>query len=417
MKMSSVKLLDLTLNLSIAMDLMSPVFLNHHSRVAYICTKLATELGIKAEEQKDLLLGALLHDIGVFSFKKRLELLKFELKDPHDHAETGYHLLKDLPGFATSSNYVRFHHIPWDKKDEFEVNCNELFCHIIHLAERLDVLIHHKEPILNQLTRICKTIKAESGKKFSPKVVECFMQLADKEYFWLDIVSSDISKNLAETFLGSDDDIFNINEMINFSKVFSRIIDFRSPYMISHSRSVSNIATALAKIAGLSHVECKSIQIAGYLHDIGKLTVPSEILGKPGKLSQQEFNIIKMHPYYTYKILKSIKGVGDLSGVAGHHHERLDGAGYPFHLSSDELSKESKIMAVADVFSGITEDRPHRKGMGKPEASTILKRFASHSVLDEKLVYSLIFNYGDVDNGRASAQMECIKEYKLLQQL
>src|SRR3990167_2949515 len=108
-------------------------------------------------------------------------------------------------------------------------------------------------------------------------------------------------------------------------------------------------------------------EIAALLHDIGKLSVPDEILEKPGGLSTEEFNIMRGHTYFTYHILNSIDGFDTISEWAAFHHEKLNGRGYPFHLKEGQLSIGSRIMAVSDKFSALSEDRPYRKSLTNNE--------------------------------------------------
>jgi len=109
------------------------------------------------------------------------------------------------------------------------------------------------------------------------------------------------------------------------------------------------------------------MEVAGNLHDLGKMVIPNSILNKPDKLNKEETAIMRQHTYFTYTVLNSIGGISQIAEWAAFHHERLDGSGYPFHLGADKLGIGSRIMAVADVFTAISEDRPYRKGMSQQE--------------------------------------------------
>jgi len=152
------------------------------------------------------------------------------------------------------------------------------------------------------------------------------------------------------------------------------------------------------------------MKIAGYLHDLGKLAVPSEILEKPAKLTEDEFNIIKSHPFYTYRILETISDLDVINIWASFHHERLEAKGYPFHNKGEDLSLGSRIMAIADVFTAITEDRPYRKKMTSDEALQVLREMAENSTLDSNLVSTLRLHYDEVNSLRIAAQAAASKE-------
>ena len=109
------------------------------------------------------------------------------------------------------------------------------------------------------------------------------------------------------------------------------------------------------------------------LHDLGKLAVPNTILDKPGRLTEEEFAIVKDHPRLSREILARIKPFQEMAVIAGAHHERVNGTGYPDQLSADRLSLESRLVAVADFYRALVEDRPYRKGMSHPEAMAILR--------------------------------------------
>ena len=135
------------------------------------------------------------------------------------------------------------------------------------------------------------------------------------------------------------------------------------------------------------------------------------VLEKPGKLDEQEYNIIRSHTFYTYRTLQNIQDFETINQWAALHHERLDGSGYPFHMTADDLPLGSRIMAVADVFTAITEDRPYRAGMEEPEAKEVLRTMVAEKALCP-YVFSLMEDYFDEINGiRKEAQMQSAGEY------
>ena len=154
----------------------------------------------------------------------------------------------------------------------------------------------------------------------------------------------------------------SLDKTVELTVVLSRIIDYRSAFTAMHSAGVAASATALARLSGMDEDECKMMRIAGLLHDIGKLKVPRAILEKPGKLTEEEFNIVKEHPYYTRLNMMNLEGFEKIANWAAFHHEKLNGKGYPFHLDASSLDTGARIMAVADIFSAITEVRPCAPG-------------------------------------------------------
>jgi HD-GYP domain-containing protein (c-di-GMP phosphodiesterase class II) len=412
---SKVNLIDLISCLSDAMDYIDPAIVNHHKHVAYVALCLAEEMGMSLQGIHNLVLAGALHDIGAFSLRERKEALSFEIGRPTVHAQRGYSLLRLFGPTLAIATIVRFHHIPWNYgrgscvKDE-QVPMES---HIIHLADRISVLVNRKREILAQIPQICKTISGNSGRRFVPGVVDAFLEVAARESFWLDLTSPSLHQILSRK-LQSRSITLDYGDLLGFSMLFSRIIDFKSPFTATHSRGVASSARILADSLGFSKRDCDCMEIAGYLHDLGKLAVPVEILDKPAKLSRGEFNVVRHHTFYTYRILETMESLQVINHWAAFHHERLDGSGYPFHLKSKDLPLGSQIMAVADVFSALAEDRPYRTGMKKREVLDELEEMVTRSALNGDILSVLKANYGGIDAARAQAQADARREYLTL---
>jgi putative nucleotidyltransferase with HDIG domain len=142
------------------------------------------------------------------------------------------------------------------------------------------------------------------------------------------------------------------------------IAESRDPYTAGHQRRVSDLGRAIAKEMGLTADQIDSIRIAGNIHDIGKMSIPAEILSKPAKLKKAEFEMIKEHPMVGYNILKDIEFPWPIAKIVLQHHERIDGSGYPNGLAGNQILVESKIIAVADVVEAIASHRPYRPALG-----------------------------------------------------
>jgi len=149
-----------------------------------------------------------------------------------------------------------------------------------------------------------------------------------------------------------------------FIDTIATLSETRDPYTAGHQRQVSKLAHAIAGEMQLDRNICESIRVAGILHDIGKLSIPAEILSKPGKLSSAEFAIIKRHPEVGRDILKTIDFPWPICGIVSQHHERLDGTGYPDGLTCEGICLEAKILAVADVVDAMASHRPYRPALG-----------------------------------------------------
>lgn len=420
MKTPRINLLDMVLGLADTVDLASPVVADHHRRVAYIALRLGLEMRRPDTELHDLILAALLHDIGALSLRQRLDALHFEAVEPR-HAESGYRLLRMFPPLAAAAELVRFHHVYWNRgggkqRDGLAV---PRAAHLLHLADRIDAAFvelpapaqapeHHFDP-LSRRKDIVRRIRAQSGAMFVPEMVDAFLSLAEKEYFWFDLVSADITATVTRHVQPR---LINLTDRdAGPLRLFAQIIDFRSPFTATHSAGVAAAAETLARIHGFSEKEVTNIRTAGYLHDLGKLAVPTEILEKPGKLEPWEYSIIKAHAYHTHRVLRRFTELGTIVSWAAFHHERPDGKGYPFRLKGGQLSPGVRIMAVADVFTALTEDRPYRAGMKREQVLSILRKMAGPA-LDPDITALVKQNYDELTAIRETARKKAAARYR-----
>jgi len=160
----------------------------------------------------------------------------------------------------------------------------------------------------------------------------------------------------------------------DIAEAFADVIDAKSPFTADHSRRVMLYADIIAEELGLGAQHRRWLRRAALLHDIGKLAVSNQILDKPGPPSQTEWAIIRDHPAHTKEILSHVSAFADFACVAGAHHERLDGTGYPEGLDGETLSFEAMILATADVYDALTADRPYRAAMPHADAMAILHK-------------------------------------------
>jgi len=149
-----------------------------------------------------------------------------------------------------------------------------------------------------------------------------------------------------------------------FIKTVSFLTECQDPYTAGHQKRVSELAEGIAREMGLPADMIEGIRVAGFVHDIGKMSVPAEILTKPLALTPLEFSIIKEHPQKAYAILKEIGFPWSIPEIVLQHHERLDGSGYPQGLKGNEIQLEARVVAVADVVEAISSDRPYRPNLG-----------------------------------------------------
>jgi HD-GYP domain-containing protein (c-di-GMP phosphodiesterase class II) len=203
------------------------------------------------------------------------------------------------------------------------------------------------------------------------------MHLAKGTYFGQDVVIAlaiDITERKRaeqEILAGAERLRLALEETV---AAMGMVVEMRDPYTAGHERRVTELAVAMARRLSLDERLINGLRLASDVHDIGKIAVPAEILSKPGRLTETEFEIIKSHPQVGYDILKSIEFEWPIALTVLAHHERLDGSGYPLGLSGDDLPIESRVLAVADVVEAMASHRPYREARGIDAALDEVRR-------------------------------------------
>jgi len=409
-----INLFDLLMCLSNAGDLASPVLASHHQKVAYLSYRLAEHMKLPNSQQREILLASLIHDIGALSMNERLELVESEPASMHKHSFRGAKLLNGFDPLKNTSKIIKFHHIPWNfgEGTYYKEEQVPLSSHIIHLADRVCIKLDSIDYNMTQLNDVLSIIKKDADILYKPELVDTLIDISEKDYIWLDLLDRSPVNMLSDILCSFDILVLEIDDIIDISRIFSHIIDFRSRYTACHSAGVAKTAEKLALLFNFSPIERKMILIAGYLHDLGKLAIDDAILEKPSKLSNEEFAKIRSHTYYTYQLLKSINRFETINKWASFHHEKINGKGYPFHICGDNLSLGSRIMAVADIFTAITEDRPYRKGMNEKQAAQVLINMVNDGSIDERIVGILLNNFQQINKIRDEAQKAARLKYE-----
>lgn len=414
MVLSLSLLLDILIALSRSIDLVDPTIGNHNKRVAYIAGRVAHDMGLNSSDITKVVIAGALHDIGVLKEIDYSELSHFNYISGIDfHSQLGYRLLKSCSLTKDLAPIVCYHHVYYKEKKDMPSIPDSLLSDIIFLADRVDVLIDYSICILSQKERVCATIQEFANDKFNPNVVTHFVTLADQESFWFDLNYNNLEKKIKDfIFFNLPLTLEEINEI---AKLFTKIIDFRSRFTATHSSSVAMIARQLGAFLNFSERECLMLDIAGHVHDLGKIAIPLTILEKKGSLTKDEWTIMKQHTYFTYQVLDQINDLTFkvINEWAAFHHERLDGKGYPFKLSSSFLTKGSRIMAVADMFTALSESRPYRDGMDDNELIGILQK-AKGKHLDAQIIDIVIKEFDTLKDIRNNAFCQALKEFEEL---
>ncbi len=223
-------------------------------------------------------------------------------------------------------------------------------------------------------------IAARSGGWFDPALAGAFARISAAPGFWEALAANDLDAHLfamapARCAVAVDEAYLD-----DIAAGFGHVIDAKSPFTGGHSERVGQIADALAARLGLDEAARRGLRRSAMLHDVGKLGVSSRILEKPGKLDGGEWRTMQSHAALTTDILGRISVMRDMAVIAGSHHERLDGKGYPLGLDARMIALETRIITVADFFDALTADRPYRAAMPAERAFAIMAEEAGTGI-------------------------------------
>jgi len=356
---------------------------HHAKRVAWLCIQMGRNAGMSDEEISDLAVAALLHDNALNEYKLDYEngQLRYGVTG-RDHCIAGENNLKlILRSEKQLRSFVLYHHERADGGGPFGKVTEEvpLGAQLVHIADDVDLQFALGQVDEDLPNRIRSYVLSEVEGAFSKQAAESFLAILTKDA--LELLSNERIENI---LLDYQPTVMEANR--GLGELFARIIDYKSPFTKVHSIGVAEKAEHLAMCLYYEQDKVEKMYLAGALHDIGKLLIDVEVLEKPSRLDEAEYKHIQSHAYETYRLLSKIDGFTQVRDWASYHHEKLNGKGYPFGLSAQEMSEETRILACVDIYQALTEDRPYKAGMSHKKAIAILYELVEKGELDEQIV-------------------------------
>jgi putative nucleotidyltransferase with HDIG domain len=435
---ATVRLGDILAGLSHALDITEGHPKGHAARACLIGMRLAHIIGLRLSDRTHLFYALLLKDAGCSSNAARVH----QLFGGNDHLAKRAIWTFDWRDFGQQAAYVfeyagkgsshwqRLTHLarvatagPSGRKELFEVRCDR-GAHValgLGLSETTADAIRSMDehwdgggeprglrgadiPLLGRIVGLAQVAEVfwndhnertalevaerRNGRWFDPDLVRAFRVLERDQEFWSMLRSEDTRRLVFDAehqFAVVADDA----RLDAIADAFASVIDAKSPYTSEHSQRVATLAVAIAERLGFSAAHVTRLRRAALLHDIGKLGVPNNILDKAGRLTDQEWAVVRAHPAHTLHILEAVPVFQDFAFDAACHHERLDGSGYHRGYAADRLSPAARALAVADVAEALLAERPYRASLDPEEALRILKADCARGALCRASVFAI----------------------------
>lgn len=411
---AQLRMSDIISALSFALDLTEGQPMGHSVNCCLLGMKLAEVLGLSDADKQELYYAILLKDAGCSSNAARMHEIfggdeiraKREIKAT-DWSRVSFDSLQYLmrnvmPGKSTLERVFAMGHIVMHRDAQahelMEIRCDrgasiarrlgrpERTCEAIRcLDEHWDGkgspagLSGERIPLFARIMGLCQTVEVfasintpedalgvaeeRAGLWFDPELVRAAKTLAGDDGLWKAMRDGSARHRILQYETQLNPPMVDEAEVDNICEAFAEIIDVKSPYTHEHSRNVMRATVLIAEKMGVKSENLQMLRRAALLHDLGKLSIPNSVLDKSERLNSQEWEAVRLHPYYTQRILERISGFQHLAFIASSHHERLDGTGYYRNLRASQLPLESRILTIADIFDALSMKRPYRAAM------------------------------------------------------
>ncbi len=361
----------------------------HGRRVGEGCVLIGEKLGLDAATLQRLYYAGLLHDIGKISVDPRLlakrgRLTEEEFAVVKQHTVHGSRIVATLPGLSQLALMVRWHHEWWDGSGYPDGLAGAEIPLEVRVLGTIDCFDSLQTPRIDRERhppqRAFEIVEEERGTHFDPDILDLVEEMVCERTLvpgsssaeFLSLKEKYLDRPIA-TYESEGVGGSTMASLYPILRLFARVIDAKHRYTRGHSTRVSILSKYLAERIGLSPEEVVKAEVAGLLHDAGKISVPTDILDKPGRPDEREWQIIQGHPDHSFEILSSISWLRDIASISASHHERFDGSGYPRHLAHEDIGRLAQIVAISDTYDAITSTRSYREAQPAEAAYRVIR--------------------------------------------
>jgi HD-GYP domain-containing protein (c-di-GMP phosphodiesterase class II) len=420
----SVSVAEVFSALSFALDITEGHPFGHALRTCLIGMRLAERMGLPLADRRDLYYALMLKDVGCSSNAARV----FELFGGDDRVAKRDLMRVDWPNYFKAARFALAHAAPgasWFERacrvaglaaagpraaaELVQTRCVRGADIVTRLgfspqvAAALGALDEHWDghghprglrgleiPLLARIMGLAQTLEVfaalegpraaldvareRGGRWFDPTLVGAAQDLEPDLARWCSLDEHALQQEVRDSEPGDAALLAGPGTLDRIAEGFAAVVDAKSPYTATHSARVTEIAVGIAEELGFEPAALAELRRAGLLHDLGKLSIPNSILDKPGALTAEEWELVRLHPFFTECIIQRIRGFGSLALVAASHHERLDGRGYHRNLRGEAIPPGGRVLAVADMYEALTANRPYRPALPEETAVRILEK-------------------------------------------
>lgn len=405
--MEYIKSKDIFILIRDTLKLIHPRLMDHGSKVAYMVYKMLEEKGGYEEfELADIVMVATLHDIGAYKTEAGTinDMLRYESRDSRAHTIYGYLFFKYLSPLEELAKVIMYHHTDYEQLKNVDYVYKDLAAYI-SIAEKMDIYFSAMGSQFNM-----QMFHKQAGTKLSDEGLDLFYQVAKKHDIFEKLRTGEYKEELdyiIDFMLFSNEDKKKLLEMLMYCT------GFRSETSVVDSITTVSICDELANRTRMAEDEKERLYYGALLHDLGMLAVPKEIIDAPRHLNSDEIKLVRTHVNVIEKLFNNLLRE-DVMAIALGHHERGDGSGYPKKLKSAGMSKEQKVLQVADAVTGMTNKRSYREPLHKDQVISILNDEASKNRFDKNIVSTFINYYDDIMQSVQTSSAEIMKMYQTL---
>lgn len=380
--------------LSDALDLVSGDNHCHGKRVALIAVACGRQLGVSQKVQNLLFYISLMRDCGISSTVMQRKLLH-AVQDPdlEAHSLASAQLMTQSALLAPLALIVRHHHTPWTELQKLDLGKEALILsNLVFLADRANALIvpYLGQPLMPHKETIRQALNGHRNELFAPSLLDAFLAASASDGFWQLLEPARIQGQLDATLGRMPAHNIDLSGVRQIAQLFAQVADAKSPYMAGHSLRVGLLASYLGERMGMSENDCAMLEIAGLLHDLGKLQTPDEILNKVGALSAEERVQLDRHGLVGFRILKRVPGLEKVAVWIAYLHASHAAPSRTPGVRRSKQPREASILAVAEAFQAMLQERPHRPPMTPPKIVSTLHRLVENNELDGQVVDQLV---------------------------